>query len=191
MFSWSSQGSFQAYWTDTEMVQLAAPSFQEFLKVVHEQSGLTELHIVAHSMGNVLVTQVMRDWMMEGREVPVVDQLVLAAPDIDAERFRREYLQRLPKFAKRVTVYVSAHDHALQASAGMRQRPRAGDVEGGLLGIEGLDTIDASTVKTGALNHAYYAKNITMLSDLHCRRTAGTPPGQRPLLKSQVGNQGR
>lgn len=184
LYSWPSAGETVAYFTDYEVVRLAIPPFKRFLRHLAEEGGLDELHVVAHSMGNQLVATALHELAIGGEEVPALAELVLAAPDLDADEFRTRFADQLPKLFRRVTVYVSDKDVALRESRRWRDRPRAGHVEGGLLQarLPGIEVIDASGLETGFLSHSYYADNDSVRADLYCLMTAGVGAVERPLL---------
>ena len=135
-------------------------------------------------MGNRVVANALAQRGDSGQAI--LDQLVLAAPDIFSRRFRQRFLNTLPSLARRVTLYVSDKDRALSLSKEIREgEPRAGQVAGGLLaasaGVDRFDAIDASGLETDFLAHSYYANNNSMLSDIYCL-LKGTPPEKRPLV---------
>jgi esterase/lipase superfamily enzyme len=169
MYSWPSLGeaNLTAYSADYDSSDAALEAFNQFLDLLKEQARITRVHIIAHSMGNRLVARA-----LTARHSPekIVDQLVLAAPDIRSSTFKSRFLRTLPQFAQRVTLYVSDNDRALVASSRLRQdEPRAGQVSGGLLNVsgEGFESIDASSLPTDFLGHSYYAENKSVLSDVY------------------------
>lgn len=184
LFSWPSRGGVDAYGVDYDASFESIEAFNLFLDLVKEQAGIRRVHVIAHSMGNRVVTEALhaRGVLAE----PIVDQLVLAAPDIWASRFKNRFLRTLPKLAARVTLYVSDQDRALIVSSQIRKdEPRAGQVAGGLLeasrGVERFDAINASTLRSDFLGHSYYANHGSMLGDIYCL-LKGTPATRRPLL---------
>lgn len=187
MYSWSSAGAVGVddYVRDYDVVRLAVEPFQEFLRVVAEQGELDEIHVLAHSMGNQLVGLAFREMALAGEELPGLAQLVLAAPDVDAQEFRSRYAPRFPDLFRGVTVYVSDDDWALEASKEFRSGlPRAGAVAGGLLtaALPGIEVIDATGLPADFLDHSYFAANDSVRSDLYCVIRAGVGAAQRPLL---------
>src|SRR5204862_521631 len=74
--------------------------------------------------------------------------LILAAPDVNRVGCLQGAAQILPKVGRRVTLYSSSADKALQASKTFHQFPRAGDVGSEPVVCEGIDTIDASDAET-------------------------------------------
>lgn len=183
-FSWPSRGGVDAYGVDYDTSFESIDAFNRFLDLVKKQAGIRRVHIIAHSMGNRVVAEALYA-RRDGAE-PIVDQLVLAAPDVWASRFKSRFLRTLPNLASRVTLYVSDKDRALITSSGIRKgEPRAGEVAGGLLeasrGIDRFDAINASTLSTDFLGHSYYASHGSMLGDIYCL-FKGTPAKGRPLL---------
>jgi esterase/lipase superfamily enzyme len=183
-FSWPSRGGVGAYVADYDTSFESIEAFNRFLDLIKKQAGIRRVHVIAHSMGNRVVAEAL---YARGQHAErIVDQLVLAAPDIWASRFRSHFLRTLPQLAARVTLYVSDKDRALLASSSIREdEPRAGQVAGGLLeasrGVERFDAINASTLPTDFLGHSYYASQGSMLGDIYCL-LKGTPITGRPLL---------
>jgi esterase/lipase superfamily enzyme len=184
VFSWPSRGGTAGYLVDYDVSLEATDAFNEFLDLVKLRAGVEFVHVIAHSMGNRVVANALTQRGDSGQAI--VDQLVLAAPDIFSRRFRQRFLKTLPALAGRVTLYVSDKDRALNLSKEIREgEPRAGQVAGGLLeasaGVDRFDAIDASELETDFLAHSYYANNNSMLSDIYCL-LKGTPAQERPLL---------
>jgi esterase/lipase superfamily enzyme len=142
------------------------------------------VHLIAHSMGSRAMTEALT--RVIGRPAAAgharFRQVVLAAPDIDADVFR-ELVEKFRGGAERVTLYASSKDEALAASRKLHGGyTRAGETEPDVLVVPGIDTIDASAVATG-LGHSYYGDDPTIVSDLfyYLLRT-GAPPGERHRL---------
>jgi esterase/lipase superfamily enzyme len=68
-------------------------------------------------------------------------EVILAAPDIDAEVFKRDIVPALTKTDSPVTLYASSEDLALAASKKVHGYPRAGDSGQGLVVVPGIETI--------------------------------------------------
>jgi esterase/lipase superfamily enzyme len=138
-------------------------------------------------MGTRALTNALREFAreMEHEEKPF-HQVVLAAPDIDAEVFRRDLVPALNKTAQRVTLYASSNDHALAASRKLHAYPRAGESGANLVVAPGLDTIDVSAVDTSLLGHSYYGDNNTIIADLYRLIHESLPPERRERLQPAV-----
>jgi esterase/lipase superfamily enzyme len=134
-------------------------------------------------MGNRALTDALKtlSYELEG-EGAMFNEVVLTAPDIDAEVFRRDIAPRIVKTAKRITLYASSNDEALALSKKVHGYPRAGDSGPGLVVIPGIDTIDVSAVDTSLIGHSYYGSNQTVLADLVDLLHESKPPNLRPWL---------
>jgi esterase/lipase superfamily enzyme len=163
-YSWPSQANWYSYAKDQENIDLSVPQIRSFLLDIAAKSGADSIHLIAHSMGNVGLTAALQ--AMETESTPAFSQVVLAAPDIDAEVFQNEIASKVISKAKRTTLYTSKSDLALVASRYFNQRPRAGDSGPAVLIMDGMDTIDATAVDSSLLGHSYYGSNVTVLDDL-------------------------
>jgi esterase/lipase superfamily enzyme len=114
--------------------------------------------------------------------LPLFDQVMLAAPDVDARLFRREVLPQLKKRAQRITLYASDDDDALRASRALNGVWRLGLGGDSLVVLPDLDTIDASRVRGDALQHTLFG-NPSLLADLHALLDERQPPALRRLLE--------
>ena len=164
MYSWPSQASIPGYTADEANIRWTVPHLEDFLTVVTEETQAETVHVIAHSMGNRAVTEVLRRFAIEqaAPDHPRFNQIVLVAPDVDAAVFSDEIAPTFAGVGKRVTLYASAHDKALNVSKGLHQYPRAGDLSEEVMIAEGVETIDASDVDTSLLRairlgHSYFA----------------------------------
>lgn len=179
LYSWPSAGEFESYVYDLESAAKAVPHLEAFLDLVVSKTGARNVHLIAHSMGNAPLLAALSNIAAKGGTRTNINQVILAAPDVDAKDFAELSAKILP-IAGTLTLYASSQDRAIQASRKIRRDlPRAGDVINGLpVIVAGLDTVDVSTVSTGilSLNHAAYADKKELLNDM--RRLMLT--GQRP-----------
>ncbi len=184
-FSWPSQGGLLQYAVDETNAVWTVPHLKEFLLTVARQTGAEAVHLVAHSMGNRALTSALQQLSYElGEESSVFHEVVLTAPDIDAEVFRRDIAPAIVKTARRVTLYASSKDEALALSKRVHGYPRAGDSGRDLVVVPGIDTIDVSAVDTSLLGHSYYGDNHTVIADLATLLLERRPPPERPWLKA-------
>lgn len=166
-YSWPSQGIYWKYTVDENNVTWAVPDLKRFLLDVAKHSGAKSINLIAHSMGNRALTQALRDISLELEDDPLLfNQLILAAPDIDADTFKRDIAPVIQKTARRTTLYASSTDKALVASKKVHGYPRAGESGKNLLILPGIYTIDVSAIETDVLGHSYYASSDLVLTDL-------------------------
>jgi len=186
-YSWPSQAGLLQYSVDETNVAWTVPHLKEFLLEVARQSGARSVHLIAHSMGNRALTSALCNLSVElGEDAKVFRQVILTAPDIDADVFRRDIAPAIVKTADRVTLYASSKDEALALSKKYHGYPRAGDSGGDLVVVPGIDTIDVSDVDTSLLGHSYYGDNDTVLTDLSRLLSEAKPPEQRPWLRAET-----
>ena len=187
LYSWPSQGKEVAYAVDETNVDWTVPHLEAFLANVAAQSGAANIHVIAHSMGNRAIVGALRRLTGGSRRLPL-REIVLTAPDIDAEIFRSDIVPEIRRLGGRVTLYASSNDKALQLSKKFHGYQRAGDSTPAIVVAEGLDTVDASAVDTSFVGHSYYGDNRAVLSDLFYLLRNGAPP--RFGLQRRVGPQG-
>jgi esterase/lipase superfamily enzyme len=184
LYSWPSVGSPFPwdYLADETAASWTTPHLVEFLTDVAAQLQVSTVHLIAHSLGNRPLTDALKvlapKW--SAGQGPRFRQVVLTAPDIDADIFRRDLAPELRGTAERVTLYASTKDLAMELSQAARRYPRAGDSGGGLVIVPGIDTVDASAVATD-LGHSYYGDVRTVVEDLVLLLRDGLPPDRRLL----------
>lgn len=179
LYSWPSQGTVLGYLADEENIAWTETHLKQFLLDVARQSGADSIHLIAHSMGNRALTGVLSDL---SAAPDVFREVVLTAPDVDADRFRRDFAPAIIKPKRRVTLYASSNDKALMLSKRFHHHTRAGDSGDGIVVLEGIDTIDVSAVDTSLVGHGYYGDNGTVLSDLFNLLHRAAPPEKRKWL---------
>jgi esterase/lipase superfamily enzyme len=182
LYSWPSRGTLLAYPRDEESAHLTEGHLRAFLKDLLTRTAATNVHLIAHSLGCRTLTEVLKTFAAEATQ-PLFGEVVLAAPDVNQVEFMQEVAQALPRVARRVTLYASSTDKALHASRALHQYARAGDAGTGLTVCRGIDTIDASDVKTGALGHNYLVKSRAVIADLAGLICHSLPPEQRNLTR--------
>ncbi|MBD0674170.1 alpha/beta hydrolase [Streptomyces sp. CBMA156] len=180
LYSWPSKAAVTDYPADGNAARRAVPHFQEFLRHVLTDTGVDEVHLVAHSMGNRLVTDALAD--LDTTALPEgagrLGQVVFTAPDVDAEVFR-QLLPRIVHQARGCTLYASANDRALAVSSHLAEYPRAGQAGPGVVVAPGLDTVDVSELDTGLMGHSYVNDHRSVLSDLYGLLRHGHRPSER------------
>ena len=189
LYSWPSGGAVASYTYDRESAQASVPYLREFLEMVVKQTGAKSVSIIAHSMGNQPLMDVLRDMRSSAPEGVEISQVILAAPDVDADSFTN-LARTIKGLAKNVTLYVASNDRALIVSRNFWGSYRAGDVPpAGPLILEGIDTIDvtAASTDTFAINHSGYASNNKLLDDIgELLKTGLRPPEMRILKPGKV-----
>jgi esterase/lipase superfamily enzyme len=189
LYSWPSGSGIAGYPYDRESAQQAEPYFKAFMQMVLKETGAKNVSIIAHSMGNQLLLQTLRNLDRSNPEIARLNQIILAAPDVDRDSFTF-LASQIRGVGRGITLYASSNDVALSLSRRFAGGiPRAGDVPAGLgpIIVAGVDTIDVSALSTEyfSLNHSSYAEKTGLLRDIELvLQTGERPPEMRlPLLQ--------
>jgi esterase/lipase superfamily enzyme len=191
LYSWPSHADTGSYGGDRENALWATRDLQAFIETVAVYSDAAKVHLIAHSMGNeptlAALARLAQSTGFAG--VPLLDEVVLAAPDVAADEFTAKIAQAAPT-ARRFTLYVSANDTALYASSFVNDKPRAGDSSGGVLVLPGVDTIDASAADSDLVGHSYYGESRAILADVFALLKTGSPADRRAGLRAAQNDAG-
>jgi esterase/lipase superfamily enzyme len=132
LFTWPSRGRVFDYVYDRDSAIYSRDAFEAVLEGLDKDPAVGSISILAHSMGNYLTVEALRQMTIRNRGLPAkLDDVMLASPDIDLDVFRRQIAEidaaaHVPTF----TLFVSRDDRALgfaQFIAG--DRPRLGEVD--------------------------------------------------------------
>jgi esterase/lipase superfamily enzyme len=169
MFSWPSQGSLTGYTVDETNAEWSQAHLVKTLKDLLDKTPAKRIYLVAHSMGTRVLTRAYITlagdrWM----ETPnAMREMILIAPDIDADLFRQDIAPRLAKTGIHVTLYASSGDRALMASRAFHGYARAGESGEGLVIVPGVETVDASDASSGLLGHNYFTEDRRIMEDIY------------------------
>ncbi len=169
LFSWPSQGNLTSYTVDETNAEWAQADFVRLLGELLDYVPLRNIYLVGHSMGNRIIGRAMTALASDRLESDMLlfREIIMIAPDIDAEVFRIDIAPRLVRTGIPITLYASSNDRALLASKAFHGYPRAGESGDGLVIVEGVETIDASDVSGGLLGHSYFAEDRRIMEDIY------------------------
>lgn len=191
-YSWPSKESKLSYRDDEKTIAWAQTNLQRFLTDVFEQSQAQKIVLIAHSMGNRAMTHAVATLLADRPDLrPRLYELILTAPDIDAEVFTRDIVPALVKAGCPITLYASSKDLALVASKAINGAARAGDAGPGLVVARGIETIDATEVDTSFVGHSYFAEARSVLADLFYLVREGFRADRRFGLRAMNIDRGR
>lgn len=161
LFTWASRGSVTDYVYDNNSATAARDGLEKTVRDIIA-AGATKVHILAHSMGNWLLMETIRQVRLSGKPIDAdkIGVVVLAAPDLDIDVFKSQ-LRAIGRLKKPLILLVSRDDKALRASsiiAGGKQRVGAYENEKELaeLGVVVVDLTDLEGLS--ATNHAKFAE---------------------------------
>ncbi len=118
LFAWPSRGNTALYLADRDATTYSRDYFEATLRDLAGVRGVTEINVLAHSMGNWLTLETLRQAKLKGRGDfnGKLGDVILASPDVDNDVFRTQ-LDTIGRLKRPMTVLVSGDDSALQASA--------------------------------------------------------------------------
>jgi len=166
-YSWPSQGDVAKYTFDESNIAWSTANLERFLGEFAENSDADKIYLIGHSMGTRAMTQAYVSLLQSrpGLKKKFVE-VILAAPDIDADVFKRDIAPAMLAGEGKITLYASSQDIALKASKTVHGYPRAGDAAAGIVVVNGVESIDATSMSTDFLNHSYFAGNRSIISDI-------------------------
>lgn len=183
-YSWPSQGTLEGYTVDEANVEWSTLNLKNFLLDYAQNSAAKDIYLIAHSMGNRALTRAVTALFTEHPEVKGrFKEIILTAPDVDADVFKREIAPRLVAGCDKITLYVSDGDKALLASKKVHGYPRLGDAAAGIAVVPGIETVDASGLDTSFLEHSYFATSGSVLKDIRRLVLEGLRAAQRGLTE--------
>jgi esterase/lipase superfamily enzyme len=161
LFTWASRGKLTGYVYDTNSATAARDELEHTLRLVFA-SNAEEVNILAHSMGNWVTVEALRQIKISAKLPPIskLGAVVLAAPDIDIDVFKSE-MRRFGKPRKPFFIVLSHDDKALRFSdfiAGGEERlgSYSNDAELTALGAVVIDLTDVKA--TDPSNHDKFAQ---------------------------------
>ncbi len=191
LFSWPSQNSMMGYAVDAANAEWSQTHLAVVLQEILDRTDATSIHLIAHSMGGRALTRAYISTLSERPlDVYRIEQMILVAPDIDADVFR-DISPSLARAPIQVTLYASSSDRALMASRAFNGHPRAGESGRGLVMVPGVETVDASETSSGLLGHGYFAEDRRIMEDIFSILTTGQGADNRFGLRPVDTPEGR
>jgi len=167
LFSWASGARTRDYVYDKDSSTAARDDLETTLVMLSKTPGIKSIDIIAHSMGNWLAMETLRQLAIGGnRDLGgKLGYVVLASPDIDVDIFKKQ-MARYGKPDKPFVVLLSDDDKALRFSSLIAgKEARVGDdANANELADLGVTVVDLSATESGdKLNHAKFADNPVLV----------------------------
>ncbi|WP_202334341.1 alpha/beta hydrolase [Mesorhizobium sp. L-8-3] len=179
--TWPSRGSLLAYGYDRESTNYTRNAVEQLFQYLARDSEVKEVSILAHSMGNWLALESLRQMAIRNDGLPAkFKNVMLAAPDVDVDVFRSQIAdmgERRPHF----TLFVSRDDRALAVSRrvwGNVSRLGAVDPEQPPyreeLAANDITVLDLTKIKAGDdLHHSKFAESPEIVQLIGTRLSTG------------------
>lgn len=183
-FSWPSNGKLLDYVADIDEMRVAWRYMREFFQKLADNPDIDEINVIAHSMGSRGVAQAFETLLpnLDERRRSKFRQFILTAPEISIAEFN-QIAPLIVGERPHITLYASSVDVPLKYSEGRNQYSRLGQVINGKpFLIDGIDSIDATTVIKSFTGHSYIFDERELINDLH-GVLKGEPPEERIELR--------
>lgn len=129
LFTWPSRGSVFAYGYDHESASYSRDALEDGLRFLAKDPEVKEITVLAHSMGNWVTLEALRQMAIrDGRVAEKIRSVMLAAPDVDID-LAREYVMTMGERRPHVILFVSQDDRALAVSRKVWGAQRLGSID--------------------------------------------------------------
>jgi esterase/lipase superfamily enzyme len=132
LFTWPSRGKLLDYVYDRESATYSRDALEAVLQGMAKDRNVESISILAHSMGNFVAVEALRQMAIRNRSLsPKITDIMLAAPDIDVDVFRREVAEiEASDKSPPITLFLSQDDRALAFSRRLAgDEPRLGAID--------------------------------------------------------------
>jgi esterase/lipase superfamily enzyme len=166
LFTWPSRGRLLAYGYDRESANYSRDALESILQTLAKDPNVGEISILAHSMGNWVTMEALRQMAIRNKGVASkIRNVMLASPDVDPDVFRRQLAEIGPKRPPFI-VFLSQDDAALGISRRVWGLPRLGAVDPSKepykseFAAEKLTVVDLTKVKANnSIAHDKFAQS--------------------------------
>ncbi|MEM9281747.1 MAG: alpha/beta hydrolase [Verrucomicrobiota bacterium] len=184
-FDWPSRGQLAGYFVDKGNASASTRQFRALIMVLAREVRAEEINIVAHSAGNPIVVNALKEIRLVQRHLTPeqlqqrykINAVKLAAPDMDMQAFINAVYDGFHHVAKSVAVYVSSEDKALDLSSFLYRSERLGRAAAyldgwerdTLAGVENLQMIDVTSAEAHSSDksgHSYFHRNPWVSNDM-------------------------
>ncbi|MEK1861301.1 MAG: alpha/beta hydrolase [Rhizobium leguminosarum] len=181
VFTWPSRGSIFDYNYDKESTNYSRDALEELLTRTAANPAVSDVTIMAHSMGTWLTVEALRQMAIRNGHVAAkINNVILASPDLDVDVFGRQFAS-LGKERPHFTIFVSQDDRALALSRRISGNvDRLGQIDPSVepyrskLEAAGITVLDLTKLKGGdRLNHGKFAESPEVVKLIGDRLIAG------------------
>jgi esterase/lipase superfamily enzyme len=166
LFTWPSKGSVFAYGYDRESANYSRDALEDGLRALAKNPEVGEITVLAHSMGNWVTLEALRQMAIrDGKVAGKIRNVMLAAPDVDVD-IAREQITAMGARRPQFTLFASEDDHALALSRKVWGEPRLGSINPdqepykSYLARERIDVVNLTGVSSAdQLRHGTFAEN--------------------------------
>jgi esterase/lipase superfamily enzyme len=190
LFTWPSRGSVLSYGYDRESTNYSRDALERLLKALADDPNVDEISVLAHSMGNWVTLEALRQMAIRDKRVaPKIKNVMLASPDVDVDVFRGQ-MADIGANGPAITLFVSQDDRALKASRRIWGNvERLGQIDPtkepymSELAEDHINVIDLTKLKTDdKLRHGKFASSPAVVQAIGLRLADG-----QTITDSEIG----
>ncbi|MFO1103242.1 MAG: alpha/beta hydrolase [Methylocystis sp.] len=189
LFTWPSRGRLLQYGYDHESASYSRDALENVLQALQRDRDVGEISILAHSMGNWVTLEALRQMAIRNGGIgSKIQNVMLAAPDVDFDVFRRQ-IAEIGIRPSVFTLFASRDDDALAVSRRFWGNTRLGAVDPNVppyqevLDRDRVKAIDLTNVASSdRLGHSTFASSPEVVRSIGMRLAQG-----QPLREGQVG----
>ncbi|WP_346336197.1 alpha/beta hydrolase [Hohaiivirga grylli] len=184
LFTWPSQGKLFGYPYDRESAAYSRDALELVLKELANEPSVTDITVLAHSMGNMVALESLRQMAVRNGEVSrKIRSVILASPDVDVD-VARTLISGMGKRPPHFTLFISRDDRALMASRliwGSTDRlgqinPLQEPYRAELAEYKHMDVFDLTNLQTGdSTNHTKFAQSPAVVQFVGKYLMSGKP----------------
>jgi len=182
LFTWPSGGNLTDYVYDRDSAMYSRDALEVLLTALTKNPKVGSISILAHSMGNYLTVETLRQMSIRDHGLPAkIRDVMLAAPDIDVDVFRRQIAEiDASKHSTQFILFVSRDDKALSISSFLaRDSTRLGALDptqepySSMLEKAQVHVVDLTGMASqDSINHSKFASS-EVVSAIGARLAAG------------------
>lgn len=148
----------ETYSNNSSTARASIEAFRNFLSLLEKND--IKINLMVHSMGHQVVLPALKQLIVSGAKKPIIEQLILNAPDFDIAEFRT-ITGNLKNVSDHTTLYCSENDKAMSASKTFNN---SGDRLGSCAYVNEVDVINVGLTDdpTLGLGHGYYSSRAVL-----------------------------
>ena len=167
VFSWPARHSVTTYLGDLERARNSQRNFELFLNQILSTTETSQIYIIAHNMGARIVSSTLKHlYSVQPKYRDRIREVILLAPDIEANRFAEEFAMFIGTEDAPITLYSSENDPALEISKMFANDTLAGDSKERLLIVDNVETINAGATSLSLNGHSSRSDANSILGDV-------------------------
>ena len=140
LFAWPSAGTVVGYVADKDAAAFSRDELVALLSTLAADPDVGDITLFGHSMGGWLVAEALRQLRLSAEDAVIarLSDVILAAPDIDVDVFRKQ-IEVIGPLEPPMAILVAPDDRALRISAGLAgARPRVGRTNASAPAVQAL-----------------------------------------------------